>query len=491
MVKKTASFFILYISCSLLCGLHAQHNALQAAINAFAKEKTLRHATISATFMDAGSGKTIAGFNIDKSLTPASSLKTVTTATALSILGADYKFKTELQYDGKLNGALLDGNLYIKGFGDPTLGSPNMELAQPMDSIIGFFLNALKKKDIKKINGLIVGDGSYFSSGASGDAWAWNDLGNYYGAGAFGLNINENYYTIHFIQNNSIGKKLTIKSIEPNIQNLLLVSEVVSAEKGSGDNAYIFGAPYTYLRHVRGTLPIGSGLFKIKGSMPDPPLFAAQLLANSLQRAHIEQQGYATTQWELEREGNAPTNNRTTLYTHFSPALKDIVKTAHFESVNLYCEAMLRELGKRLAQDGSAAAGIKVVMDFWKEKGLDTNGFFMEDGSGLSPKNAVSSYQLAKILQLMSLDKQLFPIFYETFPQAGQEGTVKNLLKNTKAASKIKAKSGSMERVRSYTGYIKGKNDSLICFSIIVNNYTCSNGALTDMIEKTLTQAVN
>ena len=467
----------------LLLNFVSAQTSLQKAIDALSKDQDLKHAGFGVCVIDVESGKIIAQNEMDKSLIPASSLKVVTTATALAKLGDDFKFKTELQYDGSLGSdGILNGNLYIKGYGDPTLGSDKFDKAIPVEKLMTEFVDAIQKAGIKQINGKVVGDASFFSSSVNGRTWLWEDLGNYYASGAWGLNILENKYYLNFQQNPKIGEQPKILNTDPSIPNLYLINEVNSAESNSGDNAYIFGSPYSYTRFVRGTIPVGKGTFTIKGAIPDPPFFAAHLLVNALEEAGISTSKRATSQFQLEQE-DATKTKRKTIHTHYSPSLKEIAIQTNLESVNLYCESMLRYLAVSAKSSGSEN-GLEIIKDFWKEKGLDVDGLYLEDGSGLSPYNSVSSFHLAKILQLIAKEKKLFNSFNESLPIAGRSGTLKYMLKGTAAENKIRAKSGGMKRVRSYTGYARAKNGKLLSFSIIANHFSCSSRDMRRKIEK-------
>ena len=146
------------------------------------------------------------------------------------------------------------------------------------------------------------------------------------------------------------------------------------------------------------------------------------------------------------------------------------------KSVNLYCEALLRTMGKEKKGEGTASAGMVVLRDFWKNKGLKMDGLFLEDGSGLSPYNAMSAYHLAEAIRLIKNDAKLYEDFYESLPLAGRSGALKNRLKGTAAEGKLRAKSGGLNRVRSYTGLVQNKNGQWRSFSIIANNYKGSSG---------------
>ena len=467
----------------LLLNFTFGQSSLQKVIDGVAKDQDLKHAGFGVCVIDVESGKVIAQNKMDQSLIPASSLKVVTTATALAKLKGDFRFKTELQYDGELaTDGTLNGNLFIKGYGDPTLGSDKFDKAMPVDQLMAAFVKAIKEQGITRINGKIVGDASFFGSSVNGRTWLWEDLGNYYASGAWGLNILENKYYLNFQQNPSLGSQPEIKNTEPEIPNLYLINEVQSAEANSGDNAYVFGSPYSYTRFVRGTIPVGKSTFTIKGAIPDPPFFAAHLLMNTLEDAGISTSKRATSQFQMELEGESSAK-RTTFYTHYSPSLKEIVAQTNLESVNLYCESMLRYLGAS-NKNHSPEAGLAVIADYWKEKGLDTKGFFMEDGCGLSPYNNVSAFHLAKIMQLIAKDKSLYTSFRESLPAAGRTGTLKFMLKGTAADNNVRAKSGGMKRVRSYTGYARSKSGKLLSFSIIANHFSCSSRDMRRKMEK-------
>ncbi|MEM8909128.1 MAG: D-alanyl-D-alanine carboxypeptidase/D-alanyl-D-alanine-endopeptidase, partial [Bacteroidota bacterium] len=420
----------------------------------------------------------------DQSLIPASSLKVVTTAMALKFLGSDYTFKTTLEYDGQIDEAgVLQGNLYIRGGGDPTLGSHHFAKAISFEAVLEQLKDAVVAAGIRQVNGQIIGDASFFDTAVSGRSWLWEDLGNYYGAGAWGLNLHENLFFLDFRQKKTLGATPDIENIRPEIPSLLLVNEVQLAEKGSGDNAYIFGAPYAYTRFVRGTIPVGQQRFTIKGSIPDPPYFAAHHFMHQLMLADVSVAGVASSQLQQTIEGYPP-KSRTTLLVIDSPPLKDIVEEANLKSVNLYCESMLRTIGKVRGEEGTAVRGLAIIKDYLTKNRVATNGFFMEDGSGLSVRNAVSSYHLASIMRLIAQDPTIYEDFFNSLPLAGRTGSLKYLFKGSLAEKKLRAKSGGMSRVRSYTGYAPKRSGGWLAFSIIANEFSGSSGVMRQKMEQ-------
>ena len=485
MILKNASqlrnlwYFVLMFPVMLSMGFPATaQNRIQRAIDEIEKDPSLKHASWGIAVIDTETGALVASHQPDLGLVPGSSLKVLTTASALALLGVDYTFKTAIQYDGQLDAdGNLEGNLYIKGFGDPTLGSDQFAEAVELDEVIQMFRLSVQQKGIRSINGYVVGDGSYFDSAVIGNTWQWDDLGNYFGAGTWGLNIHENLYHLHFRQTSKLGNQPAIALIEPHIPNLSFYNEVTAAGRGTGDNAYIYGAPYSYERFVRGTIPIGSGRFTIKGSIPDPPLFAAQNLDAQLKSVGIISQKGPVNFQELSLGGYREIP-RTTIFEHHSPPLRNIVKRTNIKSVNLYCETLLKALGKTQRAEGSSEAGLEVMENYWTGKGVNFSGCFLEDGSGLSAKNVVTARFMAQFMSEVEQEKAYFTAFYDSLPVAGQSGNMKYLLRGTEAAGNIRAKTGTLKRVRSFTGYADTKSGKRLAFCIIANNFSGSGGTI-------------
>lgn len=472
-------FILLLLSFCFLTNLSAQ-SKLNEALRVFINDPDLKQSNIGVTIMDVETGGVIAAHRPDHSLIPASSLKTVSTAAALSILGDEYRYKTELEYSGQIDSTgTLHGDLYIKGYGDPTLGSEWLEAADDMPTVLQKFTNAVKKAGIKKIKGHIIGDGSYFSSDPVASSWQWEDMGNYYGAGAFGLNFHDNWMWLDFEQHPTLDSLPRVLGTRPNVPLIYAESLVSSAPRNTGDNAYIYGAPFRHHVTIRGTIPVGNKTtFSIKGSIPDPVLFTAYHLMTSLNAAGIE----------VEKSPRAifysSQDNRKVIYTHLSPSLKEIVWIANHESINLYCEVLLKTLGLILNKTDDYSNATDVLEKYWQSRGIDTEGMSLRDGSGLSAKNLITTRQMAKILKSMYKDKKSFGSFYNSL-STGNEGTLKGMFKSSPLAlSNIRAKSGSLSNVRSYTGYARTKQGKLICFSMIANNFTCKSSKIRKKMEK-------
>ncbi len=475
---------IFLVFLSFFAGNINAQNQLQKAITQLANDADLKHAGFGFCVIDVNENKIIAAHNADLALIPASSLKVVTTATALGVLGADYQFKTTLEYDGNiLPDGTLRGNLYIKGYGDPTLASHEMEGVKGFDELMQNFADAVKRAGIKSIEGYVVGDASFFETAATGRTWIWEDMGNYYAGGAHGLNIHENLYYLDFQQFSKLNQAPRATATRPHVPDMRFINELQSAGANSGDNAYIFGAPYTRTRYIRGTLPIGAGTFTIKGSLPEPAHFAAYHLAKTLEKNGIYTGMCVSSQRVFKENKN---KKRRVIFTNTSPPLRNIVERANVKSVNLYCESLLKTMGAEKQGKGTTEAGLEVIKNYWTERGVDMSGFVMRDGSGLSPRNAVSTKHLAQIMRKVAKNPAIYKDFNASLSVAGKSGSLKNMLAGTGAAGNFRAKSGYMDKVRSYTGYVKSKSGKLMAFSIIVNNYSGGAGAMRKKMEKVM-----
>ncbi|MCB0637226.1 MAG: D-alanyl-D-alanine carboxypeptidase/D-alanyl-D-alanine-endopeptidase, partial [Lewinella sp.] len=427
------------------------------------------HTSCSVQVVDVATGQVLAGFDAERSTIPASNLKLLTTASALAILGPDFRFATELAYTGYLDAqGVLQGDLILRGSGDPTLGSPEMPGTPGLEDLLEQWRLAVQRAGIRQVTGRLITDESAFATASTGTHWQWLDLGNYYGCGAFGLNLHDNLYFLHFQQAGRLGATPPVLGVTPAVPGLRFYNEVTSAEQGSGDNTYIYGSPYNYTRYLRGTLPVGSGRFTIKGAIPDPPLFAAQQLAGALESVGILC-GRPPTTTRLLNEPLRP--DQVVLHTHHSPPLAEIVTQTNFESVNMYAEALLRAIGRAQAGEGSAEAGLAALRDYWTGRGLSWSGVQLYDGSGMAPRNVLTAAFLTSLLRTVYQDEHLREPFWNSLPLAGRTGTLENAMRNTAAAGRLRAKTGSLEQVRAYSGYVPRPDGAVWAFSVMVNNY--------------------
>lgn len=456
-IKNIQMRFYLFLLFYALPYLAFGQGTLQDILTEMAKSPFYLHANLGIAVQDVTDRKVIADINKDKLFIPASTIKLITTLSARHLLGENYRFTTGLYYDGNITDeGTLQGNIYIIGNGDPTLGSSRISGNPTMEMILNIFAERITQAGIRCIEGEVIAIAKENMQPPIGDSWQWNDLGNYYATGAWSINVNENLYNIYYNHDMEPGEKAQISYIEPYIPRLMIESHVTTDSAHTADNAYIFGAPFTYDRFIKGTIPQGKGLFKIKGSIPNPPLFFAYRLYALLHHMGISVDNYNTE--STKKDG------LTCIFEHSSPPLKDIIKITNDQSNNLYAEATLKALGGK-----DITENVQIMLDNLQSMGLDTYPFNMEDGSGLSPRNLISPDLMASFLAKQS--QYLGDVdFKNILPTVGESGTVKNMLGNSPAKGRMWIKSGSMEKILCYAGYARAASGRLITFAVFLNN---------------------
>ena len=479
---------ILLISLYFSINLVISQNTIQTAIEHFAADNELKHGSVSFAVIDLSTSELISSINKDLSIPTASTAKLFSTATALELLGPDYKPKTSLFYDGFIDSAgTLKGNIWIKGGGDPTLGSKYFTSPETRHNFLKVWAGEVQKLGIKKIEGSVIADASQCGYNGAPDGWNWSDLGNYYGSGPSGLTIFDNLIELHFSTSSSAGKPTKLNSTFPIVQDMTFHNYVTSSTK-SGDNSYIYGAPYSLDRFGTGTLPVNQSDFVVKGSLPDPEFQMAFELYNTLMQQNITINELPKAARHIE---TSPTDfsTMTLIYDNKGVALIDIITETNMHSINLFAEHMLTLIGLEKTGLGSTESGINVMENFWKTK-INSEGLHINDGSGLSRTNAISAQHYISMLEYMSKCKYADE-FKKTLPIAGISGTLRSVCKGQAAQNRMFAKSGTMNRIKSYAGYIDGKSGKKYAFALITNNYVCSATAMRQKMESVFNAIAN
>ena len=460
---------------------------LKKLISQMNQDPVLRHGTWAFSLQDVSSGRQLAQVNPHKTLNVASSLKTLTTSAGLSILGNNFRFKTQIQYDGTLSGEVVSGNVYVKGGGDPTLGSSL--LGYSLDKTMNQWIAALKKAGIRKIKGKLIIDETLFEENITPSGWIWSDMGNYYAAPAGAVNVLDNTYRLYLQPARKLNAAPKVLRTSPWIPRIRFVNHLKTAATRTGDQAYIHGAPYQNTRYINGTIPMG-GTFSIKGSIPDPGFYLGMVFRKKLiQSGMMTDKNKATTTRLMKQENKQINHNRKLAHTHSSVPLRNLIKSLHLYSVNLYAEAIAKAIGIKQKNEGSTAAGTKAIETYWKGKGLASSGIYLQDGSGLSQSNGITVYQLAQVQQLTA-KQPYFDNYYKSLPVAGLSGLMRNVGRGTRAQNNLRAKSGAMTRVIAFTGYYKNRAGQLRCFALAANQFTCKYSVMKAKLAKLMVAMV-
>lgn len=474
--------------CLLIC-LHLLAGAqTPAPVKWLLQAPYMRGASFSLVVKDVQEGRTVYSYDTDRLQSPASVLKTVATATALEILGEDYRYPTTLEYDGILENGTLEGNLYIKGSGDPSLGSSHFAPGQ--NKFLSTWIAALQKAGIKHITGSVISDESIFDTEGVSIKWLREDMGNYYAPGSYGISIFDNMYKLS-LQTGAAGTRPVLKGTEPDIP-FIRFKNYLKAAPVSSDSAYIIGAPLDDVRYLYGVLPANREAYVLKGDIPDPALYLARYLTDQLQQKGIRVDGSPSC-YRIEVEENRwKKGERKEIVTTYSPTLREIASICNHVSHNLYADALVKTVGlqykpRRNEMISSFGRGVQVVKEYWEKKGLDVFPLRMNDGSGLAPADKVSAGFMGELLVYMATESAVSDAFIASLPQAGIEGSVRNFLKGSKLQGKAHLKSGGITGVRSYAGYIT-KDGKTYAVAVFSNNYSCPMSRMTGALEKLLLQ---
>lgn len=474
--------------CLLIC-LHLLAGAqTPAPVKWLLQAPYMRGASFSLVVKDVQEGRTVYSYDTDRLQSPASVLKTVAMATALEILGEDYRYPTTLEYDGILENGTLEGNLYIKGSGDPSLGSSHFAPGQ--NKFLSTWIAALQKAGIKHITGSVISDESIFDTEGVSIKWLREDMGNYYAPGSYGISIFDNMYKLS-LQTGAAGTRPVLKGTEPDIP-FIRFKNYLKAAPVSSDSAYIIGAPLDDVRYLYGVLPANREAYVLKGDIPDPALYLARYLTDQLQQKGIRVDGSPSC-YRIEVEENRwKKGERKEIVTTYSPTLREIASICNHVSHNLYADALVKTVGlqykpRRNEMISSFGRGVQVVKEYWEKKGLDVFPLRMNDGSGLAPADKVSAGFMGELLVYMATESAVSDAFIASLPQAGIEGSVRNFLKGSKLQGKAHLKSGGITGVRSYAGYIT-KDGKTYAVAVFSNNYSCPMSRMTRALEKLLLQ---
>jgi serine-type D-Ala-D-Ala carboxypeptidase/endopeptidase (penicillin-binding protein 4) len=440
---------------------------LQTAFLQFEKDPQLASAISSLYIIDAKTGKVVFDKHSRVGLAPASTQKIITSVTAFELLKNDFRYQTILQTVGDISDSVLNGQLYMIGSGDPTLGSNRYPLTKS-EVLLNAWANAVRKQGIKKITGQLSFNYRTFPYQAVPDGWIWEDIGNYYGAGAFVINWKENQFDITLNSTNDPGK-LPYTDQETSVVSPaqpVFVNELKAGPKGSGDNAFCYLPLQGNAWMLKGSIPKGETKFTISAANNDPAKTLFTDLITALQQKSIATNGTQDYISELTKPAIIAIDGRqnTILYTHYSPSLDSIIYWFNKKSINLYGEALVKTMGGHKKASASTDSGIAVIKEFWKAKGISEHELNLFDGSGLSPLNRVTTRAQVEILKYAKT-KDWFQSFYNSLPL--YNGMV--------------MKSGTINNTKGFCGYHVAKDGNGYIFSFLVNNY---NGRSADLVGK-------
>ncbi len=467
--------------------ISTHYGGIESVIRELEGDKSLYGSLWSLCAYNISKGEYLAERNKELLLVPASVMKIVTTISAYELLGQNSVFTTYLNYSGKIfTDSVLHGNIIIKGSGDPTIDCDFFGMSVSADNIFTEFKNALTKAGIKSVKGKIIGDGSLWGSMFQAPGYMWEDIGNYYGAGTSSLNYSENKLKITFKSGKHIGDIAEVLFITGHPCNLVWINEVTTAGAQTGDNVYIYGAPFQNIRFMTGSIPAGRDSFSIWASDPDPAHRIAYDFYKFLKNTGIHVSDSCFSEY---RKGWANSDTFNVIYTHESPAIGKILQFMNEKSHNVSAESIFRYTGMKVINNPSFEETAKYLTAYWQNK-TGSKGIIIRDGSGLSRTNMISAEFMVDLL-VYAQSQPWFNEFYAVLPVAGQGGSLRNAFKNTSAENNMRGKTGTMKGIRCYAGYVYNKSDDLVAFCLMMNSHTLSSVEIRKKLEKLIVAISN
>ncbi|PBC71005.1 D-alanyl-D-alanine carboxypeptidase/D-alanyl-D-alanine-endopeptidase (penicillin-binding protein 4) [Streptomyces sp. TLI_235] len=455
------------LAASLLAGSAQADNpapadaTLTADLDALLADARLANAQAGVQVLDATTGQVLYSRQPGALLTPASTMKTVTSTAALELLGADHRFTTEVRTTGTTYGGKLVGDLVLRGGGDPSL------LVQDLDDLAA----KVAASGITTVTGRVLADGSRYDSTPLGPGWAWDDEPYSYSPQISGLTVaNDPEYQMDTVQvtvtPGAAGEKAKV-ALVPAEAPMKFTGGITTGAAGSGATADVERRRGANELLLSGSIAAGAAPATYWVTVEDPATYAAKVFAGALARHGVK----------VQRGVQTATGSETSqpLASHDSKTLAELVVPMLKISNNGIAEHLTKEIGKVKGGKGDWATGINQVKAFLKANGLETPAGRQVDGSGLSRYDLITPAKMAGLLKVAQ-DKPWFNAWYNALPVAGNPdrmvgGTLAARMRGTKAENNVHAKSGSMSGVDNLMGYATAPDGHKLIFSVMVSNF--------------------
>lgn len=469
---------------------------------------------------------------------PASNMKLVTMSVAAERLGWDFRFTTEVKTRGATANGVLKGDLVVSGNGDPTMS--DRDKANRYQAFEDW-ADRLKAAGITRIDGRVIGDDNLFDDQPLGEGWMWDDLTGSSAPPGGALQFNENLVRVVIAPATTAGQPATVR-LDPEGSGLTLRANVMTV---AAPATPVTPDP-TLPRALRLSRALGSSTLEVTGVIlagaPEtsrltpvfnPTIYYVNSLRDTLTRKGIEVTGAAADIDDVPavsmEDGARPAASLRTLIAHQSPPLSEIGKTFMKVSQNTFGETLMTTIGARSGRTekflaaaagpagpaapagptdpagsaGSAAtpmtppqhyqveAAREVYEEVLSSWGIPDTQHVIADGSGLSRYNFVTAHMLVRILRQMARDPRHAAAFEATLPIAGKDGTLERRMKGTRAENNVHAKTGTISNVRSLSGYVRTRDNELIGFSVIANNFKARSAAIDAVAELAVERLAN
>ena len=435
--------------------------------------------------VDAETGETLYELNADKYFVPASNMKLFTTALALAKLGPDYRFHTTLETHGTVSPqGVLSGDLFLVGRGDPNLSNRRFpyDLKEEFDGaperVLAELADALVTKGVKEISGNVVGDDSYFPREPYPNGWEIDDMVWEYGAAVSAIVVDDNTVSLTLTPGDSAGTSVQA-IVVPSTPDFIVQNDVVTSAADTKSDLTLTREPNSKIVVIRGTMPAHNPPRKLVLALHDPAEHAAALLSQLLAARGVKVTGVVRSMHIAESAGAAP---RAVLAEHVSVPLSDSIKLVNKVSQNLHTEMLLRTAARNTAIWSTPDDLMKFPQDFYAAARIASGDVIQTDGSGLSRHDLVTPRAIVALLKYAQTQPWFAP-YYASLPVAGVDGTLETLMKNTASAGHIHAKTGSVEHVRTRSGFADTAGGRHLIFSFLSNNQGGKNHEASDALD--------
>jgi len=439
---------------------------LSDQIDALLKTPGLNHGLQGIMIRSLKTGQVLYEHNAENLMIPASNFKLLVSSTIIEQLGPDFTYKTEVYTSGNVKNGVLNGDVILKGGGDPTLLTADItELAKQFKAV-----------GISRVKGDVIVDDSMFDNQRLGDGWCWDDFPYYYSAEISALNLNRNTIDVFVYPGKEVGAKAVVKLV-PEIDYMTIDNTATTGAAGSEKTISVDRALGQNTIRVNGSIPLGQNVTRREApiTMEEPALFAGCVFAAELAKQGVSASGSV-------KAGKVPADAKL-VCTHVSPPLSKILPMLNKPSDNLIAEVFLKTLGAVVKGKGSTQSGADVEREFFSKIGMNMEELCIVDGSGLSRLNYVSPHNLVTLLSYMYSSKNS-KIFIDSLPIAGVDGSLTYRMRGTIAQNNVHAKTGFVSRVSSLSGFVNTKSGEPIVFSIMMNHHLCPSSVAMGVQDK-------
>jgi len=435
--------------------------------------------------VDAASGETLYTRNAERYYAPASTTKLFTTALALATLGPGYRFRTTVETRGTLDSSgHLRGDLILVGRGDPNLSNRKFPFVKEVErdgapeKVLAELADAVFARGVHQIEGDIVADDSYFAYERFPSGWTIDDAVWSYGAAVSALAVNDNTITLELRTGDREGGAATY-SVEPWADYYKIENDVITGPVGSERKLKVTHEPGSRVFVISGTLPLKSAPHRLTFAVEEPAEHAAYLFKRLLEARGIRVYGEPRARHTPDATAAPPA----VLAEHLSVPLAGAIRPVNKMSLNVHAELLLRTAAREQAGLTNYEDALKFAQDFFKSAGIAEGDVLLSDGSGLSRRDLVTPQAMVALLRY-AVQQPWYELFRSTLPVAGEDGTLAERMKDTSAAGRIQAKTGSLDHAVGLGGYATTVRGARLVFSIIGNNYNLNGRGAASVVDK-------